>query len=342
MPNLKPNRNFSLLLVSGAIFSLCSEIGAATQDIFWGSHLGSEYLDQLDTTPGTIQYLFGLDAGGTNKASLVNGSADTSGDFTGDLIELGFFDTDGVDDASYTPNTDTSNPFKGIWTPLTSKTTIGKDWAGSGADLVGAGEFYFKTKFTTVPSVVNESENNYGETLPRKTLKKVLPTHEKVKEQKLLKIFGKFMHKREIWSLSRKKILGGVFIGMFIACIPMQFQMVLIALLAILFNVNLPIGLVLAWLSNPFTMPFLYYFEYELGNIILNVENPIAFAHQHNDILQLKAQEKFGGLKTVQEFHEAATLIMGVALHLARGLGADQEAIAEHWIATAKSHGAKE
>jgi autotransporter-associated beta strand protein len=164
VPNLKPNRNFSLLLVSGAIISLCPEIGAQTREIFWGSHLGSEYLDQGDTTPGTIQSLFGLDAAGTNKASLVNGSADTSGDFTGDLIELGFFDADGVDDSSYTPNTDTSNPFKGIWTPLTSKTTIGRDWAGSGADLVGAGEFYFKTKFTYSPSVVNESSNNYGET----------------------------------------------------------------------------------------------------------------------------------------------------------------------------------
>jgi autotransporter-associated beta strand protein len=147
------------------MISLCPKIGANTQSIFWGSHLGSEYLDQGDTTPGTIQSLFGLDAAGTNKASLVNGAADTSGDFTGDLIELGFFDTDGVDDASYTPNTDTANPFKGIWTPLTSKTTIGRDWAGSGGDLVGAGQFYFKTKFTYGPvNVLNESEINYGET----------------------------------------------------------------------------------------------------------------------------------------------------------------------------------
>ncbi len=147
------------------MISLCPKIGANTQSIFWGSHLGSEYLDQGDTTPGTIQSLFGLDAAGTNKASLVNGAADTSGDFTGDLIELGFFDTDGVDDTSYTPNTDTANPFKGIWTPLTSKTTIGRDWAGSGGDLVGAGEFYFKTKFTYGPiNVLNESAINYGET----------------------------------------------------------------------------------------------------------------------------------------------------------------------------------
>src|SRR6056300_253765 len=131
--------------------SFCPEICAQTREIFWGSHLGNAYLDQGDTNPSSVQSLFGLDTAGTNKTSLANGAADKSGDFTGDLIELGFFDTDGVDDASYTPNTDTTNPFKGIWTPLTSKTTIGKDWAGSGGDLVGAGEFYFKTKFTVTP-----------------------------------------------------------------------------------------------------------------------------------------------------------------------------------------------
>jgi autotransporter-associated beta strand protein len=162
VPSLKPNCNFSFLLVSGALFFLCSKIYAVDfKLITWGSHLGVEYLDGGDTTPGTIQSLFGLDAAGTNKASLVNGGADTSVDFIGDLIELGFFDTDGVDDDSYTPNTDTSNPFKGIWTPITSKTTIGRDLGTDGADLVGAGEFYFKTKFQTNPLLNYSKINNF-------------------------------------------------------------------------------------------------------------------------------------------------------------------------------------
>ena len=71
-------------------------------------------------------------------------------------------------------------------------------------------------------------------------------------------------------------------------------------------------------------------------------ENPIAFVQKHNDLLQLKAQEKFGALQTNQELHEASVLIMGVALHLARGLGANPKDLAELWIGTAKSHGAQE
>ena len=76
--------------------------------------------------------------------------------------------------------------------------------------------------------------------------------------------------------------------------------------------------------------------------ITKEIQDPIIFAQKHNDILLLKAQVKFGLLKTNQEFHEGSILMMGVALLLARGLGADQQSIAEHWIATAKNHGAQE
>lgn len=116
--------------------------------------------------------------------------------------------------------------------------------------------------------------------MPRAKLRKVLPTHEKIKDQKILKIFGKLLYKQKIWSLSRKRILGGVFIGIFVAFIPMPLQMLLVALLAIIFNVNLPITILLVWLSNPLTMPFIYYFEYELGNWLLNIKDPIEFSFE--------------------------------------------------------------
>ena len=70
--------------------------------------------------------------------------------------------------------------------------------------------------------------------------------------------------------------------------------------------------------------------------------DPVLFASKHNDLLQNKAQESFGGLQTNQEFQDASVLIMGVALHLARGLGAKPEILVEHWIETAKNNGAKE
>ncbi len=76
-----------------------------------------------------------------------------------------------------------------------------------------------------------------------------------------------------------------------------------------------------------------------LPEITGDLEDPVLFVRKHNDLLQLKAQEKFGTLQTNLELHEASVLIMGVALHLARGLGADPKTLAEHWIDTAKCHG---
>jgi uncharacterized protein len=79
-----------------------------------------------------------------------------------------------------------------------------------------------------------------------------------------------------------------------------------------------------------------------LPEISDDLENPVSFARKHNDLLKLKAQEKFGAVQTNHEIREASVLIMGVALHLARGIGANPEILAEHWIATAKNHGAQE
>tara|TARA_R110002126_G_scaffold181187_4_gene330038 strand:+ start:47312 stop:48178 length:867 start_codon:yes stop_codon:yes gene_type:complete len=71
-------------------------------------------------------------------------------------------------------------------------------------------------------------------------------------------------------------------------------------------------------------------------------DNPVAFAKKHNDLLLLKAQDKFGSIQTLQELHEASILMIALALHLAKGLGADTKGITEHWIETAKSFDAKE
>lgn len=75
-----------------------------------------------------------------------------------------------------------------------------------------------------------------------------------------------------------------------------------------------------------------------LPNITDHIDDPSLFAQEHNDILQTMAQDMFGGLQTNKEFHEAAVLIMGVALHLARSIGANPQNLAEHWIEIAKNN----
>ncbi|QKJ23684.1 DUF2062 domain-containing protein [Poseidonibacter lekithochrous] len=113
--------------------------------------------------------------------------------------------------------------------------------------------------------------------MPKKILQKILPSHKKIKEQKYLKIFGQALYKREIWSLHRKRVLGAVFLGVFVSCLPIPLQMVLVTFLAIIFNVNLPISFALLFINNPITIPFIFYIEYEIGAYILNASNSITF-----------------------------------------------------------------
>ena len=70
------------------------------------------------------------------------------------------------------------------------------------------------------------------------------------------------------------------------------------------------------------------------------LNDPMLFSRQHNELLLLKAQESFGELDNFTDFRKASGLLMGLALHLGRGLGADPAELAEHWIKTAKEHGA--
>ena len=79
-----------------------------------------------------------------------------------------------------------------------------------------------------------------------------------------------------------------------------------------------------------------------IPNIVNDNNDSISFTQKHNDLLQLKIQDKFASAKTLQEFHQASVLVMGLAIHLARAIGANPESLTEHWIETAKSHGSHE
>ena len=70
--------------------------------------------------------------------------------------------------------------------------------------------------------------------------------------------------------------------------------------------------------------------------------HPSEFARQHAELLQAKAQEKFGNLEHLDAYREASGLMMSLALHLGRGLGANPVTLVEHWISTAKQNGALE
>lgn len=107
--------------------------------------------------------------------------------------------------------------------------------------------------------------------MPKKKLQKLFPTPEQVRQNKSLSFLAPLMGKPNLWHLNRRAVAQAFFIGIFCAFIPMPFQMALAALLAFRFNSNLPISVGLVWISNPITMPPLFYATYTLGTYILDM-----------------------------------------------------------------------
>lgn len=89
---------------------------------------------------------------------------------------------------------------------------------------------------------------------------------------KLQPFIDKYKIPREYLAVNRKSISRGVFVGLLFAFIPMPMQMLAVLAVTPFFKFNVPIAISMVWLSNPITMPFMYYMEYQTGNFILGRE----------------------------------------------------------------------
>lgn len=105
--------------------------------------------------------------------------------------------------------------------------------------------------------------------MPKKFIKRFTPDHESIKRQKALKVFGTLLYNPNLWCLNRRSASGAFAVGLFMAFVPLPSQMIMSAGLAIMFGVNLPLSVALVWVSNPITMPVLFYFAYKIGAAIL-------------------------------------------------------------------------
>jgi uncharacterized protein (DUF2062 family) len=100
----------------------------------------------------------------------------------------------------------------------------------------------------------------------RKVFKK-RKTHSKLKD-----FITKYKIPKEYLAVNRKSIAKGVLIGLFWGFIPMPMQMLAVLAMTPFIKFNVPIAISMVWLSNPITMPLMYYMEYQTGNFLLGYE----------------------------------------------------------------------
>lgn len=107
--------------------------------------------------------------------------------------------------------------------------------------------------------------------MPRKFFKKYMPSPHAIKNSKTLRVFGTLLHEPNLWHLNRRSVAAAFAVGLFFAWWPVPMQMALAAGGAIVFRANLPISTGLVWVSNPITMPPMFYFAYLVGTWIVGV-----------------------------------------------------------------------
>jgi len=108
--------------------------------------------------------------------------------------------------------------------------------------------------------------------MAKKFIKRWLPNPEKIRNSpRLQKIFGKLLNDPNLLHINRKSVSGAFFVGLFMAFMPLPTQMIFAAGVAIWRRVNLPISIALVWVTNPLTIPPMFYFAYKVGAFTLNV-----------------------------------------------------------------------
>jgi uncharacterized protein (DUF2062 family) len=109
-------------------------------------------------------------------------------------------------------------------------------------------------------------------------LKRYIPSKAAIKNHPSMHRLRHFLDREYLWKYNRTSVARAVAIGLFFAFIPLPVQMLLAGICAIYFNANLPISLVVVWLTNPITMPAIFYFCYRVGSWLL--EDPIMYNKQ--------------------------------------------------------------
>ena len=101
--------------------------------------------------------------------------------------------------------------------------------------------------------------------MPRKHFRKYLPDHQSIREHRHLQWFQPWLRHPNLWHLNRHSVAGGVALGLAAGLFPGPGQMLIAAILAIVFRVNVPVAAFTTLYTNPITWGPLIVAAYGIG-----------------------------------------------------------------------------
>ncbi|UYF98509.1 MULTISPECIES: DUF2062 domain-containing protein [unclassified Halomonas] len=105
--------------------------------------------------------------------------------------------------------------------------------------------------------------------MPRRFLQRYMPKPDTLRRQRSLRFMAPLIADPGLWLLTRKSVANAFSVGIFCALLPIPLQMMVAALGARIVRCNLALSVSLVWITNPLTMPVIFYFNYRVGTFLM-------------------------------------------------------------------------
>lgn len=173
--------------------------------------------------------------------------------------------------------------------------------------------------------------------LIQKLIQRFIPDTGVIRNHKSLQFLGDKLHDPNLWHINRRSVIKAFAIGLFFAWVPTPTQMAFAAVAAVYFRANLLVSVALVWITNPITMPPLFYFAYRVGLRFLHLPSPA-------DNFVFSLEGLWSGFGEVIEPFLFGCLIMALTSALAAYIGMDsfwRYQVTKKWLARKQERSAK-
>src|SRR5690606_13538525 len=147
--------------------------------------------------------------------------------------------------------------------------------------------------------IIARHQRGKSQSMPKRLFRKYLPSPEKIRHSKSLSFLGALLTDPNLWHINRHSLAGAAFIGIFSAFLPIPMQMGVAAILAVRFKCNLPLSIVLVWITNPLTIAPVFYFTFTVGAWILGAPQHMPVNIRLGDLLDYEKLSTFFAPQTV-------------------------------------------
>lgn len=164
--------------------------------------------------------------------------------------------------------------------------------------------------------------------MPIELLKKYMPDPDKLKKHKSLQFLGERLHDPNLWHVNRRSVSMAFAVGLFCAWIPSLGQIAMAAIAAFYLRAYLPIAVGLVFLTNPITMPPLFYMAYLFGLWLTGRPSP-------SDSFQFSIDGVLNGLGDIGMPFLLGCFVIGVACSSAGYFGVHyfwRKSIQHKWL----------